>query len=133
MKRLVPMSRLALLLAVGCGAPAGLLHGAEAPKVFGKVTRIARVEAARAAPVVRPDRTTNYVLVAYSSRFNGWIEIGPTCIGADKLTARDIRARVAGIEKQFETQTEAELQAAQAALARNVARAPNRGPCSAPS
>lgn len=51
-----------------------------------------------------------------SLSFSGFVEIAPTCIRADKLTLREIRARVAGLENE----QDAHLQAQQDEAAQNL-------------
>jgi hypothetical protein len=69
-----------------------------AVKVYTKVQMIAGVTYARATAVTSPEGKTSYILVALSDYLGGFVEIAPTCVGADKLSYQQIRERVAEVE-----------------------------------
>ena len=132
MNHRVAILRGVLLLTAWNCAFCALLRAAEKPtvKVYDRVQYVAGVRDARAAAVVE-NRTTHYVLVAHSALLGGYIEIAPSCIGADKLTYKEIRSRVAKVENQYAAELKAEQdRVLQQEVAASVAAAPNSGACS---
>jgi len=93
----------------GAESPAKSPQSEEPSKIaiYKTVQAIKGVENVCGVPVTLPGQTTKYILVAYSARLSGWVEIAPTCVGANKIPLREIQDRVAKVEGRYDAQLKA--------------------------